>query len=94
MSQTISNPGRKAKKSFTLSVESVGFLEEMRKKNSAESTSAILEEILQAVRLEKKRASIERAMTDYYDSLSDAEVAEEKQWGEFARRAFPPEDLR
>ena len=88
MGKTISKTHRKAKKSFTLSVDSVAFLEEMRKKNSAASISAILEEILQAVRREEKRAAIDRAMTEYYNSLSDKEVAEERQWGEFARRAF------
>jgi hypothetical protein len=94
MGQTISKPNRKAKKSFTLSVESVAFLEEMRQKSSAESTSAILEEILQAVRREEKRVATDRAMAEYYDSLSDEEVAEERQWGEFARRAFAIEEER
>jgi len=87
MSQTIGKSNRKAKKSFSLSVESVAFLEEMRQKSSAESISAILEEILQAVSREEKRAATDRAMTEYYNSLSDEEVAEERQWGEFARRA-------
>jgi Arc/MetJ-type ribon-helix-helix transcriptional regulator len=88
MSLTLGKPDRKAKKSFTLSVESVAFLEEMRQKGSAESISAVLEEILQAVRREEKRAATDRAMTEYYNSLTDEEVAEERQWGEFARRAF------
>ncbi len=91
MSQTISRPDRKAKKSFTLSVESVAFLEELRKKNRAESISATLEDLLQAMQREEKRTSIEREMTAYYDSLTDEEVAEEKKWGEFARRSFPLE---
>jgi len=92
MSRTIGRQERKSKKSFTISTESVAFLEEMRKKNSAESTSAILEEILQAVRRREKRSSIERQMTEYYDSLTDVEVAEEKLWGEFARRAAKSEE--
>jgi uncharacterized membrane-anchored protein YjiN (DUF445 family) len=92
ISRTINKSQRKAKKSFTLSVESVAFLEEMQKKSSAESVSAILEEIIQAIRREEQRAATDRAMTDYYDSLSDEEVAEEKQWGEFARRALQTED--
>jgi hypothetical protein len=92
MSQTISKSTRKAKKSFTLSVESVAFLEEMRRKSNAESISGILEEILQAARREEKRAATDRAITEYYNSLSDEEVAEERQWGEFARRAFAIEE--
>jgi len=92
MRRTVGKSTRKAKKSFTLSVESVAFLEEMRQKSSAESSSAILEEILQAVRREEKRAATDRAITDYYNSLSDEEVAEERQWGEFARRGFAVEE--
>jgi hypothetical protein len=92
MGRMTSKQKRKSKKSFTLSIESVAFLEEMRMKNSAESTSAILEEILQAIRRQEKRSSIERELTEYYDSLTEAEFAEERQWGEFARRGFLAEE--
>jgi hypothetical protein len=92
ISRTINKSQRKAKKSFTLSVESVAFLEEMQKRSSAESVSATLEEIIQAMRREEQRAATDLAMTAYYDSLSDEEVAEERQWGEFARRALLAED--
>jgi hypothetical protein len=88
MGQTVDKPNRKAKKSFMLSAESVAFLEEKRRKGNAESISAILEAILQAVRRQEKRAATDRAITEYYNSLSDEEVAEERQWGEFARRGF------
>jgi antirestriction protein len=94
MSRTVGKSIRKAKKSFTLSVESVAFLEEMRQKSSTESTSAILEEILQAARREEKRIETDRAITEYYNSLSDEEAAEERQWGEFARRAFANDEER
>jgi hypothetical protein len=67
-------PKRKAKKSYTLSPESVAFLEAMRKKRRAGSISAILNEILQAVRREHKRASVERVVADYYGSLSTEEA--------------------
>ena len=92
ISRTVKKTERKAKKSFTLSVESVAFLEEMQSKRSAESVSAILEEIIQAMRREEQRAATERAMKAYYDSLSEEEVAEERQWCEFARRALLAED--
>jgi predicted CopG family antitoxin len=92
VSRITSKPERKAKKSFTLSIESVAYLEEVRKKNGAGSMSAILEEILRAAQREEKRAAIDRAMTEYDDSLTDEEVEEERQWGEFAMRGFPTED--
>ncbi len=88
MSRTINKSQRKAKKSFTLSVESVAFLEEMQKRNSAESVSATLEEIIQAMRREEQRAETDRATKAYYESLSDEEVAEQREWGEFAFREF------
>ena len=91
-SRTVSKPDRKAKKSYTLSPESVAFLEAMRRKRRAESISAVLEEILQAVRRENERAAVELAVADYYGSLSAEEATEQAEWGEFAVREFPFED--
>jgi len=91
MNRIISKTPRKAKKSFTLSSETVAFLERMRTKRKAESVSSILEEILQAVRRQHERASVERAVKGYYDSLSKEEATELSQWGEFALREFPGE---
>ena len=90
--RTVANPGRKAKKSFTLSTESVAFLEELQSGSKAESVSSILEEILQSLRREKHRASIDRAVADYYSSLSHEEVAEQAQWGDFALQQLSTED--
>jgi hypothetical protein len=81
----------KAKKSFTLSQESVAFLEGVRKKRRAGSVSAVLEEILQAVRRQQQRSALESAVAGYYDSLSDADVAEQSAWGEFALNEFHSE---
>jgi hypothetical protein len=80
---------KRAKKSYSLSVESIAFLETVQKERRAGSVSAVLEEILQAARRERRRASVERAITSYYDSLSDEEVAESRLWGEFALQQFP-----
>jgi DNA-binding PadR family transcriptional regulator len=89
--RTKSTTARKAKKSYTLSPDSVAFLEALRKNRRAASVSAILEEILQTARREQERASVERAVTDYYGSLSGEEAMEQSQWGEFALREFPKE---
>ena len=83
---------RRAKKSYTLSPESVAFLEALRKKQRAASISAILEEILQTARREHDRAAVDRAVADYYGSLSTDEVAEQAEWGELALREFPHEE--
>jgi hypothetical protein len=89
MSRTISANGPKAKKSYTLSPETVAFLEAVRKQRHAESVSAILEDILQKVRREQERASIERAVEDYYSSLTQTDLREQARWGEFGLREFP-----
>jgi hypothetical protein len=51
---------------------------------AARSTSAILDEILRTFDAERKRQSVERAVAAYYDNLSDEEVKEDADWGEFA----------
>jgi hypothetical protein len=83
---------RKAKKSYTLSPESVAFLEALRKKQRAASISAILEEILQTARREQDRAAVDLAVADYYGSLTAEEVSEQAEWGDLALREFPYEE--
>ncbi|MBL8209443.1 MAG: hypothetical protein JNK87_01960 [Bryobacterales bacterium] len=92
MSRTRHDSERKAKKSFTLSREIVAFLESVRSQRNAESVSAILEEILQEVRIQRERAGLEQAVTDYYSSLSDSEQAEQSCWGEFALAQVSPKE--
>jgi hypothetical protein len=82
---------RKAKKSYSLSHESVQFLEAMRRKRQASSISSILEDILQAVRRQQERAAVEHAVSGYYTSLSGKEAEELTAWGEFAIGEFPNE---
>jgi len=82
---------RKAKRSFTLSPESVAFLDATRKRRRAPSVSSVLEEILSVVRREQGKAALDRAVSDYYSSLSQEESEEQTNWGEFALREFPKE---
>ena len=89
MNRTPGKTNRKAKKCYTLSPEMVEFLEAVRKQRHAESVSAILEEILQNARREHERASVDKAVTDYYSSLANNEVEEHARWGEFALAQFP-----
>ncbi len=79
---------RKAKKSYTLSPESIAFLETLRKRRRAASISSVLEGILQAVRRQEERAKIEKSVDAYYSSLSDREAAEHAEWGDFATSEF------
>jgi hypothetical protein len=84
MSRISGKPERKAKKSYTLSVQSLEFLERVKVKRRAASVSSILEEIVQAAQREYERALLGRAVSDYYSSLSDEELTEQARWGEFA----------
>ena len=94
MTRTTSlSTARKAKKSYTLSAESVAFLDAMRKRRRAPSVSAVLEEILQVARREQRKSALDRAVSDYYTSLSEAESDDQKNWGDFALSQFrDPED--
>jgi len=67
---------RKPKKSYTLSRESVAFLEAMRKRRRARSVSSVLEEIPQALRRQQERSTIHQAVARYYTSLSATEATE------------------
>ena len=80
---------RRLKKSYTLSPRSVAFLEAVRRKRRAASTSAVLEEILESLRRQHERASLERAVADYYSSLTGEDVNEQGEWAEFALLEFP-----
>jgi hypothetical protein len=84
---------RKPKKSYTLSSESIQFLEAIRKRKRTHSTSAVLEETLQTVRRSAQKRAVEKAVADFYDSLSDEETKEQGRWGEFAFGEFPNESL-
>jgi hypothetical protein len=91
MNRTKAN--RTIKKAFTLSPESVAFLEKTRKKRRVGTVSVVLEQILRDARHEQERASIERAITDYYSSLADSDVEEKEQWGDFALAQYSKDDV-
>jgi hypothetical protein len=90
MAHTVSRQGfRKAKKSYTLSPESVTFLDTLRRKQHAVSASSVLEQILQDVRRGTERRAIENAVSDYYATCTVEERDEEARWGDFALGEFP-----
>ncbi|HLK18035.1 MAG TPA: hypothetical protein VKT81_03730 [Bryobacteraceae bacterium] len=53
------------------------------------SMSALLEEILQAVRREQHKLAFDKAVGAHYDSLTQEESEEQAEWGKFALREFP-----
>lgn len=87
-----SSAKHKAKKSYTLSPESVAFLEGLRKKRHAASTSLVLDEIIQGALREQEKRAVEDAVSEYYGSLSDQERTERSVWGKFAETEFSGEE--
>jgi len=80
---------RKAKKTFSLSREAVAFLETEKQKRGRESTSVVLEELIQECREKGDTKKLNIAISGYYDSLTDEERDENSRWGEFAESQFP-----
>ena len=82
---------RKAKRTFSLSRQTVAFLESERRARRQKSLSAVLEEIIRSQQEEKDMERVSAAFTRYYDSLTPEEIAEDRAWGEFAATQFPDE---
>ena len=83
----------KAKKSYTLSQDSVAFLESLRKKHGARSVSSVLDDLVQEARREEQKREYEAQVTAYYDSLTDEEREEERGWAELGMRALQESDF-
>jgi hypothetical protein len=77
---TIQATERKMKRSFTLTPEAVAFLGETREKRGAGSDSEALDLLLREARLEAKRQEMDAACKEYYDTASDAELSEQREW--------------
>ena len=84
--------GVKQRKTFTLSQESVVFLEELsaRRKDSRglESVSAVLDDLLLAIGKDRERQENEDKIGKYYDERSGEERQEEIDWGKLATGEF------
>jgi cytochrome c553 len=75
---------RKIKKSFSISVESDAFIRRSCKERKSTSESETLDMLLSELMAIRQQTAIEAAYSNYYDSLSDDEIAEESAWGAFA----------
>lgn len=79
------------KKSFSISAESVSFLDELKQERNAKSASQVLDEILIEARRAHKLKLLEQATTRYYDQLSHDNQTEQKAWGDLGISNFPDE---
>ena len=87
-----SQSSRKARKTFSLSRESVKYLESLRKETKKASMSAVLEDVIRRQQEAKEMDLISASVTRHYDSLNAEEIAEDRAWGEFAAAQFPDKD--
>ena len=71
---------RKQPRTFSLSKDVIDILERYKNERKAASLTAAVEEIVR----QWTRVRLAQQVTVYYDSLSDEEVAEEKNWGAFS----------
>lgn len=88
MPTTILKQGRKIKKSFSISPESDFFIRKMSKERRTKSESETLDVLLRELMAIRQQRAVEAAYTEYYDSLTEDEVAEERSWGAFAEAQF------
>jgi hypothetical protein len=91
MPTTSPKMGKKIKKSFSISVESDAFIRKSCKERKSDSESETLDALLSELRAIRQRQAVEAAYTDYYDSLSEEDVAEERSWGAFAESQLAKE---
>jgi hypothetical protein len=87
-----SSATHKEKKTFSLSRQSVMFLETLRKERRSRSISSVLEEIIRQQQQAKEMKNISASVSSYYDSLTKAEMEEDQAWGQFAETQFPTEE--
>jgi len=71
---------KKQPRTFSLSKDVIDILERYKNERKAASLTAAVEEIVR----QWTRVRLAQQVTVYYDSLSDEEVAEEKNWGAFS----------
>lgn len=81
--------GRKQKKTFSLTPDSVAYLKALAKNygSASEAVDAIIRE--KQSQAEKEKVSV--SIRHYYDSLDNQERQENRNWGEFAETQFPEE---
>ena len=82
---------RKEKKTYSLSRESIEFVERVKKERRRESASSALEELIQEKKMEAERLRMDASISSYYDSLTDEDREQNRAWGAFAESQLPKE---
>lgn len=83
--------GKKVRHTFTLSRESMAFIDQVKRETHAASNSAVVDELLLDQHRQRDLACAEAAIASYYDNLRHEQVAENENWGRIAESQFPLE---
>jgi hypothetical protein len=75
---------RRVKRSFTLTPESVAFLNKTRQQRGVPSDSETLDLLLRELIQESKHRELNAAYTAYYDTISEDALTEESEWAGMA----------
>jgi hypothetical protein len=74
---------RKGKRTFSLSIEALAYLNVLARNNR--STSEALDKLIREKKEEAEKETISANIRGYYDSISEEERAENLAWGEFVQ---------
>lgn len=75
-------PVRKERVTFTLSQDSLAFLQSFKEQANSSSLSATLDRMIAGVMRARALDALNANVSAYYDSLSPTELQEESAWGD------------
>jgi len=78
----------RAKLSTTVAPETYAYLERLVTRGEASNLAEALDAVVRRQIEQERHAELERRMAEYYDTLSDEDIAEDRVWGEFATHAM------
>jgi hypothetical protein len=79
---------RKERRTYSLNPELVRYIEKVREERGIESASSALEQIICESKRQRDRKHQDDLISNYYTSLDEADIEQEKQWGRFAETQF------
>lgn len=92
--QTLSRrqQSRRAKISTTVAAETYAYLQSMVSAGEAQNLSGALDDLVRRRLEDQRRADLDRRMAEYYDAMTDSEIAETRLWGELSEAEMSGSD--
>lgn len=79
----------KQRRTFSLAPDVARFLDQFRTQIQAPSTTAALEALVREQKRIRDQEELSARISAFYDSLSEEELQEEREWGDFAASQLP-----